>query len=123
MSETNYQMELVLETGMHIFTFATLAGALVQLDLIEPKIGHKFSNDPDQRRHRITADDGAMVVDMSAVKAARVLDCEAFRALTADNRRVDNEERSRASREQADYLAQALAAALKNNSVAAPPSI
>ena len=78
MSDNTYMIEVILTSGLNRITYATRADAEAAFEAAEPKIGHKFGNDPEMRRHTFKGPDGALAVDMSAVVSIRVVDSAAF---------------------------------------------
>ena len=82
MPENTFTMEVACGGIVNRIMFATMEAAQAQLALIEPKIGERFTNAPDMRRHRITGDDGSIVVSMGEVTSARVVDLAVFNQLS-----------------------------------------
>lgn len=87
---TTIYLELTFSAGLtQRLPFATVDDANAQLELIEPKIGARFSNDPEKARHRILSGDGSIVVSINEILSARVIDQRMFRELTAwDNENI-----------------------------------
>jgi hypothetical protein len=92
--------------------FASREAALDALAAIEAKIGRPFANDPDILRHRVEGIEGAAVFSMAEVVSARVIDSMAWHEATSPLRAVEDAQAEKASKRQAEILAQAISAAL-----------
>ena len=93
--------------------FADLDGALSVLAAMEGKMGSRYSNDPEQARHRVDALDGAAVFEMGKVSSVRVIDRAAFKAATSWARKDEEDQHKDAAERQAKIIAEAIAAATR----------
>lgn len=66
----------------HNLAFASKDRAIEELEKVAPKIGEKLRNDPEQKQHRFTSDDGVMIVAQETILAVRVIDEELFSKMT-----------------------------------------
>ena len=79
--DNTYVMELVIgnySPAINRLGFSTYEKAKEQLDLISPKVGIKFKNDPDWTKHTIISDDGELVVAVEQVQSVRIIDWNKF---------------------------------------------
>jgi hypothetical protein len=84
-----------LEIGCHATThraiFPTLEEAQAQLDLLQPKIGHRFygKNAETEHSHTIKCPTGDVVVALEKVEVARIVDLVKFAEMATPFREIE----------------------------------
>lgn len=106
MANTTYLLEVMTDAGIMRMTFNSRAAANKALKEIEPKIGERFTNDPDKQKHRINGPDGSLVVNIENVRAVKVTDMRTY----YDGVSYWRDEEEAAQQRMAEMMAQALKA-------------
>lgn len=73
-----YLLEVMTPAGIMRGAFADYDTGKAQLDAIQAKLGERFSNDPDMRRHVVTHDAGEIAVNMDSVAAVSLVEPQKF---------------------------------------------
>lgn len=98
-------------TVTQYLAFNSLADALAQLELLTPKMGERFHNDPDRKTHTVVSACGQTAFVCEHILSARAIDHAEFEKLSTFLRDRRRDERS----DEAKHQAMVFAAAMRAN--------
>lgn len=87
--ETTIMLEICMSNTIHRLPMANLRTARRALNALEKKIGEKFSNDPDKRKHRVKSMAGELVFTVSEVHAVNLVDYAKYLQAVKPTREIE----------------------------------